>query len=69
MKTEYFPMSMKIGAPVFEEVKRHRPDAIASDCPLAALQIRQGTGRTPKHPIQMLAEAYGLEVELDDASA
>jgi glycerol-3-phosphate dehydrogenase subunit C len=69
MKTEYFPMSMKIGAPVFDEVKRHRPDAIASDCPLAALQIRQGTGRTPKHPIQMLAEAYDLGLELDEASA
>jgi len=69
MKTEYFPMSMQIGAPVFDEVKRHRPDAIASDCPLAALQIRQGTGRTPKHPIQMLAEAYGLDVKLDEANA
>ncbi len=60
MKTEYFPLSMKIGRPVFEEVRQHRPDAIASDCPLAALQIRQGTGRTPKHPIQIVAEAYGL---------
>jgi Fe-S oxidoreductase len=64
MKTEYFPLSMKIGAPVFEEVRRHAPDAIASDCPLAALQIRQGTGRTAKHPIQIVAEAYGLS---DDA--
>ncbi|HEY6146725.1 MAG TPA: hypothetical protein VIZ69_03475, partial [Thermoanaerobaculia bacterium] len=66
---EYFPMSMRIGAPVFEEVKKHRPDAIASDCPLASLQIRQGTGRTPKHPIQLLAEAYDLGPELDEASS
>jgi glycerol-3-phosphate dehydrogenase subunit C len=63
MKTEYFPLSMKIGAPVFEEVRQHRPDAVASDCPLAALQIRQGTGRTARHPIQILADAYGLSVE------
>lgn len=63
MKTEYFPMSMRIGEPVFEEVRRHRPDAVATDCPLAGLQIRQGTGRTPKHPIQILAEAYGLSVD------
>lgn len=65
MKTEYFPLSMRIGEPVFEEVRLHRPDAIASDCPLAALQIRQGTGRTARHPIQLMAEAYGLSTEED----
>ena len=65
MKTEYFALSMKVGEPVFEEVRRHRPDTVASDCSLAALQIRQGTGRTPKHPVQILAEAYGLSVEAD----
>jgi glycerol-3-phosphate dehydrogenase subunit C len=60
MKTEYFPMSMKIGAPVFAAVEAERPDVVATDCPLAGIQIRQGTGRTPKHPIQIVAEAYGL---------
>jgi len=63
MKTEYFPLSMKIGAPVFQEVTEGRPDTIATDCPLAGLQIRQGTGRTAKHPVQILAEAYGLGAE------
>jgi Fe-S oxidoreductase len=33
----------------------------ATDCPLAALQIEQGTGRKPKHPIEVLAAAYGFE--------
>jgi Fe-S oxidoreductase len=65
MKTEYFPSSMRIGKPVFEEVRAHRPDTVASDCPLAALQIRQGTGRMPKHPVQILAESYGLAIEGD----
>ena len=60
MKTEYFPLSMRIGRPVFEAVKRAAPDRVATDCPLAAIQIKQGTGRTAKHPIQILAEAYGL---------
>jgi Fe-S oxidoreductase len=60
MKKEFFPLSMKIGQPVFDEVKQQRPDVVASDCPLAGLQIRQGTGRAAKHPIQILAEAYGL---------
>ncbi len=60
MKTEYFPLSMKVGQPVFDAVLAERPDRVATDCPLAGLQIRQGTGKTPKHPIQIVAEAYGL---------
>ncbi|HEY3203476.1 MAG TPA: anaerobic glycerol-3-phosphate dehydrogenase subunit C [Thermoanaerobaculia bacterium] len=60
MKKEYFPLSMKIGKPVFDEIQQERPDRVATDCPLAGVQIRQGTGRTPKHPIQIVAEAYGL---------
>jgi glycerol-3-phosphate dehydrogenase subunit C len=64
MKTEYFPLSMKFGRPVFDAVERERPDRVATDCALAGIQIRQGTGRTPKHPIQIVAEAYGLRDEV-----
>lgn len=64
MKTEYFPISMKIGKPVFDAIEKERPDRVSTDCPLAGIQIRQGTGKTPKHPIQIVAEAYGLR---DDA--
>ncbi|MEP6995004.1 MAG: anaerobic glycerol-3-phosphate dehydrogenase subunit C [Acidobacteriota bacterium] len=60
MKTEYFPLSMKVGRPVFEQIEREKPDRVATDCPLAGIQIRQGTGRAAKHPIQIVAEAYGL---------
>jgi glycerol-3-phosphate dehydrogenase subunit C len=60
MKTEYFPMSMKFGSPVFAAVAAEQPDVVATDCPLAGLQIRQGTGKVAKHPIQIVAEAYGL---------
>ena len=63
MKTEYFPISMKVGRPVFEAVRHEKPDRIASDCPLAGIQIRQATGQTVKHPIQIVAEAYGLRDE------
>ncbi len=63
MKTEYFPISMNVGRPVFEVVNAERPDRVATDCPLAGIQIRQGTGKTPKHPIQIVAEAYGLRLE------
>jgi hypothetical protein len=34
------------------------PDVTCSDCPLAAIQIEQGTGRRPLNPIEILARSY-----------
>ncbi|HTO10135.1 MAG TPA: anaerobic glycerol-3-phosphate dehydrogenase subunit C [Candidatus Binatia bacterium] len=59
-KTEYFELSLKVAAPLFEAVKSGAP-TVATDCPLAALQIARGTGLQARHPIQILAQAYGLE--------
>jgi Fe-S oxidoreductase len=63
MKKEYFELSMKVAEPLFREIGEAKPDRVATDCPLAALQIHQGTGRTARHPIQILAKAYGLDPE------
>ncbi|MCI0548607.1 MAG: 4Fe-4S dicluster domain-containing protein [Candidatus Rokubacteria bacterium] len=63
MKTAYFDLSMQLAQPLFRDVQAAAPDAIATDCPLAALQIHQGTGRAALHPIQILARAYGLSFE------
>jgi Fe-S oxidoreductase len=63
MKKEYFELSMKLAEPLFKDIREARPDKVATDCPLAALQIKQGTGASAQHPIQILAEAYGLTVE------
>ncbi len=63
MKKEYFELSMKLAQPLFKDVVAAEPDRVATDCPLAALQINQGTGRTAQHPIQILADAYGLTPE------
>ena len=62
-KREYYELSMKLAEPLFREVGAARPDRTATDCPLANLQIVQGTGRRVQHPIQILAEAYGLPAE------
>jgi len=61
MKKEYFELSMKLAEPLFTSVREARADRVATDCPLAALQIKQGTGVEARHPIQILAEAYGIE--------
>jgi Fe-S oxidoreductase len=61
MKKEYFQLSMKLAEPLFNGVRDAGADRVATDCPLAALQIKQGTGVEARHPIRVLAEAYGLE--------
>jgi len=63
MKKEYFELSMKLAGPLFNDITRAGAGRVATDCPLAALQIHQGTGQTARHPIQILAESYGLDAE------
>lgn len=60
-KTEYYELSLKVARPLFEAITRADTPTVATDCPLAGLQIEQGTGRRPVHPIQVLAAAYGIE--------
>lgn len=59
MKKEYFEMSMKIGRPLFDRIESATASMVATDCPLAAIQIRQGTGKNSRHPIEIVAECYG----------
>ncbi|HQT90646.1 MAG TPA: anaerobic glycerol-3-phosphate dehydrogenase subunit C [Candidatus Kryptobacter bacterium] len=59
LKKEYFKMSLEVGRPLFDKfIDGGSP---ASDCPLAQLQIEKGSGAKPRHPIQILRDAYGLE--------
>ncbi len=60
-KTQYFDLSLKVARPLFDAVRAAGAPTVATDCPLAALQIEQGTGVAPRHPIQVLADAYGLD--------
>ena len=50
MKKEYFELSMKLAEPLFKGVREAAADRVATDCPLAALQIKQGTGIEARHP-------------------
>ncbi len=59
LKKEYFKISLEVGKPLFD--KFIDGGAPASDCPLAQLQIEKGSGAKPRHPIQILRDAYGLE--------
>ncbi|MBI3620835.1 MAG: anaerobic glycerol-3-phosphate dehydrogenase subunit C [Nitrospirae bacterium] len=61
MQKEYFPLSLKIGKKVFDQVAEAQPDLVVSDCSLAGNQITQATGKTVGHPIEVLRRAYGIK--------
>jgi Fe-S oxidoreductase len=65
-KTEFFPLSMTIAKKAVRAIKQAPADVVASDCPLAGIQLDQAGaaahagGRPTKHPIQIVRDAYGL---------
>ncbi len=61
MQARWYSQSLKVASKLLDGVRRLEPDQIASDCPLAALRIQEGTGRRALHPIVLLRDAYGLE--------
>jgi Fe-S oxidoreductase len=63
MKKEYFNLAQIVARGLHRGVNESKADVVATDCSLAGLQIRQGTGRMTVHPIEVLAKAYGIEEE------
>lgn len=67
-KTEFFPLSMTIARKAVRAIEQASADVVATDCPLAGLQLDQAGahahvgGRPTKHPIQIVRDAYGLPV-------
>jgi glycerol-3-phosphate dehydrogenase subunit C len=58
MKKENFEASLKWGRRAFDQMAADEPNVACSDCPLAAIQIEQGTGRRTLNPMQILARSY-----------
>jgi len=68
VKTEFFATSMKIGKPVFRQMRDAEPDYVSSDCPIAGRRILQGMDESgephrakKQHPLTLLRMAYGID--------
>ena len=57
MKKEFFAESLKVADKAARAVESAEPDVVASDCPLAGLQLTQKTGRPSFHPVRVLHRA------------
>jgi Fe-S oxidoreductase len=63
LKTESFPLSLKVARGLFREIDDAGATTIATDCSLAGLQVEYKSGAKPEHPIQIVRRCYGLEAE------
>jgi glycerol-3-phosphate dehydrogenase subunit C len=65
-KTEFFQLSMQIAEKAVRAIRQQPADQIATDCPLAGVQLDQAGasahagGKAVLHPIQIVRDAYGL---------
>jgi len=60
MQARFHEESMKVASKLLRRIEEFGPDHVATDCPLSALRIEQGTGRKAVHPVMLLHHAYGL---------
>ena len=66
VKTEFFSLSMLIAEKAVRAIRQQPADLIATDCPLAGVQLDQAGasahagGKAALHPIQVVRDAYGL---------
>ncbi|WP_173977534.1 heterodisulfide reductase-related iron-sulfur binding cluster [Magnetospirillum sp. LM-5] len=64
---EHFPLAMKVGRPAMRQLKDSGCATTCSECPLAGAHLVQGMAdmgggsSEARHPIEILARAYGLE--------
>ena len=63
LRAENEDISIPIAKKLGEQIERAGGDIVAGDCHLANTAIVEQTGRVSRHPIQVVARAYGIPVE------
>ena len=63
LRAENAELSMPIAKKLADEIEAAEGDEVAGDCHLANTAITEQTGKTPSHPLQLLARAYGIPAE------
>ncbi len=60
-KKENYKFSQEIGAPLFKQIKKVNPEAVACECDTCKWQIEMSTGYSVLNPVLLLADALDLE--------
>ncbi|ROP62878.1 glycerol 3-phosphate dehydrogenase (quinone) subunit C [Enterobacter sp. BIGb0383] len=56
-KSENYPTSQAIGAPLFQQIEESDADLVVTDCETCKWQIEMSTSKRCEHPISLLAQA------------
>jgi glycerol-3-phosphate dehydrogenase subunit C len=62
MKAQYYEMGKKYAQKLKRAVDNVEAKTVVTDCPLSALRIAKENGVPVLHPVEALAEAYGIRV-------
>ena len=62
-KKEKYKISMDVGEPLFDFIRQSNSPLAICDSETCRWQITHGTGIPAVHPVELLAAAYGFEVE------
>lgn len=62
-KKEKYDIAMQVGEPLFEFVRQVGGPVVICDSETCRWQITQATGLPSVHPVELLAAAYGFEIE------
>jgi glycerol-3-phosphate dehydrogenase subunit C len=68
-KTEKYEIAQQVGAPLFDFVGQVGGPVVICESETCRWQITKSAGVPSVHPVELLAAAYGLEVEEPLASA
>jgi glycerol-3-phosphate dehydrogenase subunit C len=63
MKAAYYEEGARYGRRLAREMDQDEDEVLVGDCSLAGLRVLKESGRRVRHPIEALAEAYGLNVD------
>jgi len=61
MKTEFYEASRKCSGKLCSAITNANAGRLVSDCMLAGLNMIEGTGCAPSHPIEAMRDAYGVK--------
>ena len=61
LRAENLELATRVAKPLMDRVRESEDELVVGDCHLANTAIKEATAKTPSHPMQVLARAYGLD--------
>ena len=61
LRAENLEMARRVAKPLMDAVREATADLVVGDCHLANTAIEEETQTTPRHPMQVMARAYGID--------